>query len=187
MFCDTSIGIKWRNDNAVPTTYYQDALALLVSTLLTKCQRLVDNLLKGCWIEQTWYKLLQQLFIFLQFNNVLTSCEEQQGSNLRKWQVCYKAVANTSCWQDVRFLHMYTKSLRTFGLTWHAHAPPRNQCIPPLRRGISHVYVVCSNFGCFIAYIQVFILLYLVEGNCSSCVLILTLDNCKSFPFGVLH
>jgi hypothetical protein len=34
--------------NAVPTTCHQDVFALLVSSLLTSCQRLVDNLLQGC-------------------------------------------------------------------------------------------------------------------------------------------
>jgi hypothetical protein len=34
--------------NAVPTTCQQDVFALLVPSLLTSCQRLVDNLLQGC-------------------------------------------------------------------------------------------------------------------------------------------
>jgi hypothetical protein len=34
--------------NAVPTTCLQDVFALLVPSLLTSCQRLVDNLLQGC-------------------------------------------------------------------------------------------------------------------------------------------
>jgi hypothetical protein len=34
--------------NAVPTTCQQDVFALLVPSLLTSCQRLVDNLLHGC-------------------------------------------------------------------------------------------------------------------------------------------
>jgi hypothetical protein len=34
--------------NAVPTTCQQDVFALLVPSLLTGCQRLVDNLLQGC-------------------------------------------------------------------------------------------------------------------------------------------
>jgi hypothetical protein len=34
--------------NAVPTTCQRDVFALLVPSLLTSCQRLVDNLLKGC-------------------------------------------------------------------------------------------------------------------------------------------
>jgi hypothetical protein len=32
----------------VPTTCQQDVFALLVPSLLTSCQRLVDNLLQGC-------------------------------------------------------------------------------------------------------------------------------------------
>jgi hypothetical protein len=46
--------------NAVPTTCQQDVFALLVPSLLTSCQRLVDNLLRGCWAQQTCYKLFQQ-------------------------------------------------------------------------------------------------------------------------------
>ena len=34
--------------NAVPTTCQQDVFALLVPSLLTSCQRLVENLLQGC-------------------------------------------------------------------------------------------------------------------------------------------
>jgi hypothetical protein len=67
------------NGNAVPTTCQQDVFALLVPSLLTSCQRLVDNLLQGCWAQQTCYKLFQQLVIVLQFNNLSTSC---------KWQPC---------------------------------------------------------------------------------------------------
>ena len=33
--------------NAVPTTCQQDVFALLVPSLFTSCQRLVDNLLQG--------------------------------------------------------------------------------------------------------------------------------------------
>jgi hypothetical protein len=53
--------------------------ALLVPSVLTSCQRLVDNVLQGCWAQQTCYKLFQQLVIVLQFNNLSTSCE---------WQPC---------------------------------------------------------------------------------------------------
>jgi hypothetical protein len=34
-------------NNAVPTTCQQDVFALLVPSLLTSCQRLVDKLLQG--------------------------------------------------------------------------------------------------------------------------------------------
>jgi hypothetical protein len=68
----------------VPTTCEQDVFALLVPSLLTSCQRLVDNLLQGCWAQQTCYKLFQQLVIVLQFNNLSTSCEWQPCSNLMK-------------------------------------------------------------------------------------------------------
>jgi hypothetical protein len=34
--------------NAVPTTRQLDVFALLVPSLLTSCQRLVNNLLQGC-------------------------------------------------------------------------------------------------------------------------------------------
>ena len=68
--------------NAVPTTCQQDVFALLVPSLLTSCQRLVDNLLQGCWAQQTCYKLCQQLVIIQQFNNLSTSCEWQPCSNL---------------------------------------------------------------------------------------------------------
>jgi hypothetical protein len=39
--------------NAVPTTCQQDVFALLVPSLLTSCQWLVDNLLQGCSVQQT--------------------------------------------------------------------------------------------------------------------------------------
>jgi hypothetical protein len=68
--------------NAVPTTCQQGVFALLVPSLLTSCQRLVDNLLQGCWAQQTCYKLFQQLVIVPQFNNLSTSCEWQSCSNL---------------------------------------------------------------------------------------------------------
>jgi hypothetical protein len=59
--------------NAVPTTCQQYA-----------CSQLVDNLLQGCWAQQTCRKLFQQLVIILQFNNLSTSCEWQPCSNLIK-------------------------------------------------------------------------------------------------------
>jgi hypothetical protein len=61
--------------NAIPTTCQQDVFALLVPSLLTSFQQLVDNLLQGCWAQQTFYKLSQQLVIVLQINKLLTSCE----------------------------------------------------------------------------------------------------------------
>jgi hypothetical protein len=70
--------------NAVPTTCQQDVFALLVPSLLTSCQRLVDDLLQGCWSQQTCYKLFQQLVIVVQFNNLSTCCEWQPCSNLIK-------------------------------------------------------------------------------------------------------
>jgi hypothetical protein len=39
--------------NTVPTTGQQDVFALLVPSLLTSCQRLVDNLLQGCCMSST--------------------------------------------------------------------------------------------------------------------------------------
>ena len=62
-------------NNAVPTTCQQDVFALLVPSLLTSCQRLVDNLLQGCSAQQTCYKFFQQLVIVLRSNNLSTSCE----------------------------------------------------------------------------------------------------------------
>jgi hypothetical protein len=70
--------------NVVSTTCQQDVFALLVPSLLTSYQRLVDNLLQGCWAQQTCYKLFQQLVVVLQFNNLSTSCEWQPCSNLIK-------------------------------------------------------------------------------------------------------
>jgi hypothetical protein len=56
--------------NAVPTTCHRDMFALLVPSLLTNYQRIVDNLLQGCCAQQTCYKLFQQLDIVLQFSNL---------------------------------------------------------------------------------------------------------------------
>jgi hypothetical protein len=67
----------------------QDVFALLVLSLLTSCQWLVDNLLQDCWAQQTCCKLFQQLVIVLQFNNLSTSYEWQPCSNLIKYQHCY--------------------------------------------------------------------------------------------------
>jgi hypothetical protein len=88
--------------NAVPTTCQQDVFAVLVPSLLTSCQWLVDNLLQGCWGQQTCYELLQQLVIVLQFNNfeqvvshnlfkvvkLQDTCEWQLCGNLIKYQHC---------------------------------------------------------------------------------------------------
>jgi hypothetical protein len=97
--------------NAVPTTCQQDVFALLVPSLFTSCKRLVDNLLQGCWAEQTCYKLFKQLFLVQQFNNLSTSCEWQACSNLIKQQHCYTLLTSllqVCCehilWQVVRFL-----------------------------------------------------------------------------------
>ena len=70
---------------AVPTTCQQDVLALLVPSLLTSCQDLVKTYCKvpRLFIQQTCYKLFQQLVIVLQFNNLSTSYEWQSCSNHR--------------------------------------------------------------------------------------------------------
>jgi hypothetical protein len=69
--------------NAVPTTScQQDVFALLVPSLLTSCQRLVDNLLQGCWAQQTRYKLFQRIVIVLQLSTL--SCGWPSCSNLIK-------------------------------------------------------------------------------------------------------
>jgi hypothetical protein len=70
--------------NAVPTTCQQDVFALLVPSLLTSCQRLVDKFLQGCWAQLTCYNLFQQLVVVLQLNNLSTSWEWQPCSNLMK-------------------------------------------------------------------------------------------------------
>jgi hypothetical protein len=69
-------------------------LALLVPSLLTSCQWLVDKLLQDSWAQQTCYKLFQQLFIVLQLNNLSTSCEWQPCSNLITWQRCYNLLTS---------------------------------------------------------------------------------------------
>jgi hypothetical protein len=66
--------LKQTCSNAVPTTCQQDVFALLVPSLLTSYERLVDNLLQGCLAEQTCYKSFQHLVIVLQFNKLWTTC-----------------------------------------------------------------------------------------------------------------
>jgi hypothetical protein len=39
--------------NAVSTICQQDMFALLIPSLLTSCQRLISNLLQGCWAQLT--------------------------------------------------------------------------------------------------------------------------------------
>ena len=62
--------------NAVPTTCQQDVFALLAPSLLTSCERLVDNLLQGCWAQKTCYKL----FLLLSCNS--TICQQVVSDNL---------------------------------------------------------------------------------------------------------
>ena len=74
--------------NAASTTCYQYVFALLVPSLLTNCQRLVDHLLARLLTHLTCCcKLFQQLVDVLQFNNLLTSCEWQFCSNLTNYQL----------------------------------------------------------------------------------------------------
>jgi hypothetical protein len=56
------------------TCYCLDVFALLVPSLLTSCQRLVDDLLQCCWTRQSCYKLFQQIVIVLHFNNLPARC-----------------------------------------------------------------------------------------------------------------
>jgi hypothetical protein len=104
-------------DNFVETFY--KLLRLVTSCwdllqVVETCYKLL-RLVTSCWdllqVVETCYKLFQQLVIVLQFNNLSTGCEWQPCSNLINnsivttcWQACHKPVANTSCWQDVRFL-----------------------------------------------------------------------------------
>jgi hypothetical protein len=91
--------------NAVPTTCQQHVFALLVPSLLTSCQRLVDNLPQGCWAQQTCYKLFQQLVIVLQFNNLSTKqlVDKLSRSLLRThlvdklWDICVCTKLASAC------------------------------------------------------------------------------------------
>jgi hypothetical protein len=83
-FAQVVTNLQQTCSNVVPTTCQQDVFALLVPSLWTSCQRLVDNLLQGCWAQQTCYKLFQQLVIVLQFNNLSTSCEWQPFTSCNK-------------------------------------------------------------------------------------------------------
>jgi hypothetical protein len=90
---------------------------LLVLCLLTSCQRLVENLLQGCWAQWTCYKLLSscnsticqqvvsdKLVATWRNNSIVTTC----------WQACYKPVANTSCWQVVIFTCVECYKIQAF-------------------------------------------------------------------------
>jgi hypothetical protein len=78
-------------ENFEPGTLWYNVTPLC---LFPSCQRLVDNLLQGCWARQTGYKLFQQLVIVLQFNSLSTSCEWQPCSNLIKKQHCYNLLTS---------------------------------------------------------------------------------------------
>jgi hypothetical protein len=79
------------------STLKQDVFALLVPSLLTACWQLVtsssNNLLSSC-----------------NSTTLSTSSEWQPWWNnsivITRWQACHKPVANTSCWQVVRFLRV---------------------------------------------------------------------------------
>ena len=96
---------------SVATTCWQDVLALVVPSLLTRllqaCSRLAtslmnstallqvcsNNLLSGCnqqLVNKLWVTNLVQLD---KITALLQTC----------WQACYKLVASTTCWQVVRF------------------------------------------------------------------------------------
>jgi hypothetical protein len=80
--------------NAVPTTCQQDVFTLVVPSLLTTCYDVVElNRLVTSWAQQTCYVVSDNLVATWQNNSIVTTC----------WQTCYKPVANTSCWQVVRF------------------------------------------------------------------------------------
>ena len=96
---------------SVATTCWQDVLALVVPSLLTRllqaCSRLAtslmnttallqvcsNNLLSGCnqqLVNKLWVTNLVQLD---KITALLQTC----------WQACYKLLASTTCWQVVRF------------------------------------------------------------------------------------
>ena len=83
----------------------------VVNGLLTTCYKIVElnrlvasccnNLLSSC-NSTTCQQVGSDNLVATWWNNsIVTTC----------WQACYKPVANTSCWQVVRFLHVYTRLL----------------------------------------------------------------------------
>jgi hypothetical protein len=103
----------------VKTHRLQQTYIRLVAMLF---QQLVNRMCSHCLFPACWqvvygflgtcYKVveLNRLVIVLQFNTLSTSCEWQACSNLNInsivttcWQACYEPVANTSCWEVVRF------------------------------------------------------------------------------------
>jgi hypothetical protein len=83
---------------------------LLVPGLLTTCYKVVElnrlvtscsnNLLSSCNSIICQQVVSDNLVATWQNNCIVTTC----------WQACYKVVANTSCWQVVRFLRVYTRT-----------------------------------------------------------------------------
>ena len=97
----------------VGTSLLQDLFALLVPSLLTSCYRPAADLLQAWWSQQPCYKLFQQLVIGMQSTTCQQVVSNKVGTTWQNnsiattcWQACYKLVANTTCWQDVRFLRV---------------------------------------------------------------------------------
>jgi hypothetical protein len=86
--------------NAVPTTCQQDVFALLVPSLLTSCQRLVDNLLQGCWFNRLVTSCSNKLLSSCNSTTWSTSCEWKSCSNVIKYQHCYNLLTSflQGCW-----------------------------------------------------------------------------------------
>ena len=97
--------------NSVSTTCYQDVFALLIPSLLTSCQQLVDWQLATTLLNSTGLlQIVQQLVIVLQFNNLIvntlwvtTLLATWENDNLLQLvdklsiQACCKNILLTSC------------------------------------------------------------------------------------------
>ena len=89
----------WQVATSLPQTCYKlDEL----NSLVTSCS---NNLLSCCTSTTRQQVVGNKLGTTWQNNSIATTC----------WQACYKLVASTTCWQDVRFLRVCTrnKSVRT--------------------------------------------------------------------------
>jgi hypothetical protein len=96
--------------NAVPTTCQQDVFALLVPSLWTTCYKVVElnRLVTSCSnnsLSSCNSTICQQVVSDNLVGFVATWCNNSLVTTC--WQACYEPVANTSCWQVVRFLHVY--------------------------------------------------------------------------------
>ena len=116
----------WQVVNGLLTTCYA---VVELNRLVTSCS---NNLLSSCNSTICQQVVSDNLVATWWNNSIVTTC----------WQACYKPVANTSCWQVVRFLRVDIRTL--YDRSTHSKISHLVASLPTSRQQVVFALLVSS-------------------------------------------